>query len=248
MSSKLAWFAFYPAGWSGDGQLSMASFATKGIWMQVLCLAFRAPVVGKLTGTIDQLTRAIGCSRDETVTFIAEARQLGFATITDLDDDRIEIVSRRMQRDEEKRDSDRKGNAARQSRHRHAPNNGAVTPSVTVQSTTGHAGESESEIEIKNAALASPKRRRKSPEVTWPFGDSGTPPDWWTARAKELSLDPTKEWHAWRGAMVAHGTTYANWQQASMNRLDRRAESTVNGAAPKAMSMPTGSEYIARQA
>jgi len=248
MPRRLPWFPFYPADWTGDAQLSMASVATKGVWINVLSIAFYAPEPGKLVGTIDQIARAAGVTRDECVTFIGEARDLGFATINDLDGGRVEIVSRRMQRDaialQKKRDSD----TARQSRHRHGDVTRDVTPAVTGESQGARSVDSESESDSKKE-IPRTRGRKKSAETDWPFGDdSNVAPDWWIQRAKLLGLDGLKEWRAWHGDSIARGFAYVNWKQASLNRLDRRSDpARANGHRNGDGAIPDSREIIRAQ-
>lgn len=105
--NKLFWFQFYPSDWRKDSQLSMASFATRGIWIEMICAMWEAPERGAIQGTSEQLCRLIGCSPAEFSTFLIEAKTLTFATVREMSasqDGIVHIECRRMLRDEKQRE------------------------------------------------------------------------------------------------------------------------------------------------
>ena len=119
-------FQFYVRDWLSDPQLKMASFSTKGIWIDVLCYMWEAPERGIIKGTKEQLSRMIGTNNgDELTCFIDECKQLRFCDIFVTDNGIITLCNRRMHRDEK----DRKNNRIRQQRHRDKQkHNGEITP------------------------------------------------------------------------------------------------------------------------
>jgi hypothetical protein len=117
-------FQFYPGDWLRDTELHMASAATKGIWIDLLCHMWFARERGTLRGTSEQLSQLAGCKLSEMDAFIAEAESLGFADIERDSHGVVTVRSRRMVRDEERRKTD----AIRQQRHRSREDSGSVTP------------------------------------------------------------------------------------------------------------------------
>ena len=123
--TKAPAFQFYIKDWLSDPQLKMASFSTKGIWIDVLCYMWGASDKGILKGTKEQLSRLIGSNGIEFDRFLDEAKILSFCDISVTDNEIITLCNRRMYRDEK----DRKNNSLRQQRFRDKQSsNEGITP------------------------------------------------------------------------------------------------------------------------
>jgi len=123
--AKAPAFQFYVKDWLSDPQLKMASFSTKGIWIDLLCFMWESPDRGKLTGTKEQMTRLLGVNGDEFQKFLDEAHYLVFCDISVTNNEIITLCNRRMYRDEK----ERKNNRLRQQRFRDKQNrNEKITP------------------------------------------------------------------------------------------------------------------------
>jgi len=110
-------FQFYPGDWMKDGRLAFCSAASRGIWMDLICLMFDTGE-GEVSGTISFLTRGIHCTEEELRTAIMEFKQTGVADVNltlGIDDPNaiITVTSRRLKRVEK----ERKQNADRQKRY-----------------------------------------------------------------------------------------------------------------------------------
>jgi len=134
--SKAPAFQFYVKDWLSDPQLRMASFQTKGIWIDCLCLMWESEDKGKLVGTISEFCKMLGATETEFTDFLREGKRLNFVTVTKSNIEgnaEITLENRRMIRDEK----DRKNNALRQARFKsNAKSNGEVTEEVTPPSST----------------------------------------------------------------------------------------------------------------
>lgn len=64
-SRKRPAMLWYGGDWLKDPHLSMCSPATRGIWMDALCLMHENGESGSITGTIEGLSRACRCTPDE---------------------------------------------------------------------------------------------------------------------------------------------------------------------------------------
>jgi len=98
--AKLPSFQFYPGDWLRDPQLRMASPASRGIWIDLLCRAWDAPIRGVIVGTADQLQRLASCGEHDFSAFLEEIEALKFGDLSRESNGLIRIVNRRMVRDE----------------------------------------------------------------------------------------------------------------------------------------------------
>lgn len=53
---------FYPADWRNNTKLQRATFAERGIWLEILCLMHDADEYGILRWTLKEIARVVGCS------------------------------------------------------------------------------------------------------------------------------------------------------------------------------------------
>jgi hypothetical protein len=172
--AKAPAFQFYPGDYRKDPQLRMASWATRGQWMEMLCAMWDAPERGVLRGTVDQLCRLIGCTTGEMGSFLEEAEQLRFADVAFLPADDachgpsqkthagchaiVTVTNRRMVRDEKRRQDD----ARRQARHRRKSD---ITPESQAESQQSHiASSSSSSSSDQKHVVKTKKSETYSPE------------------------------------------------------------------------------------
>jgi hypothetical protein len=101
---KLPGFMFYPGDWQKDPDLKRCSHAAKGVWMDVLCLAFELPERGVLVSngrpwTERELAEAVGGNPDVALRVVQELISKG--VIKRREDGAM--FCRRMVKDEEVR-------------------------------------------------------------------------------------------------------------------------------------------------
>lgn len=111
--AKAPAFQFYVRDWLSDPQLRMASYKTKGIWIDMICFMWEAPDRGIITGTMEDICRMMGLSFEDLEAFITDVKRLDFASVR-FSNTEISIENRRMVRDANRN----KNNALYQARHR----------------------------------------------------------------------------------------------------------------------------------
>lgn len=107
----------YVRDYLSDPKLSLCCPATRGVWMDLLCVMHMNDRCGVITGTRDQLARLGRCSAVEVSTAIDELKHTETADVTERNDI-VTLTCRRM-----KRESDaRKLGRLRVQRHRDSAN------------------------------------------------------------------------------------------------------------------------------
>jgi hypothetical protein len=132
-------FQFYVKDWLTDPALCMASHTVKGIWIDFLCYMWLAPVRGKLTGTVSQLQKLVGASKDDFDDFLNKAQSLNFAHVTLCNKNvpdcntNVTVINRRMYQDYKNNENTR----LRVQRHRKKQDgNAGCNTKVTLSSPT----------------------------------------------------------------------------------------------------------------
>lgn len=102
------WLKFYPTDWRADPALRMCSMAARGLWLEMLCVMHEAEPYGSLRVngkpvTDRQLAGLIGIPSDQTLELLAELQDAG---VFSRDEDGA-VISRRMQRDKAKAETDK---------------------------------------------------------------------------------------------------------------------------------------------
>lgn len=102
--TDLHWFKFYPTDWLGTGTLRRASHATKGFYIDLLCVMFDCESRGRLEArgvawTEDEICRSVNGDPSENLTYLRWLIQSGVLS----KDESGVIYSRRMVKDEAKR-------------------------------------------------------------------------------------------------------------------------------------------------
>jgi hypothetical protein len=143
--AKAPAFQFYIKDWLSDPQLKMASHASKGIWIDLLCYMWESPKRGELTGTVQEFCRLIGSLESEFSNFLDENNRLNFASVTE-SNGKVTVQNRRMIRDEKERNN----NALRQAKFKsNAKSNAEGNEKVTGTSSTSSPSSKKKENIIK---------------------------------------------------------------------------------------------------
>lgn len=109
MAGKLPFMQFFPDAWLSDLALRSVTPAARGVWMDMLCLMWGSPRRGHLCHrsglplTLEQLARTTGCSTAEAASIVEELITCGVCSRSG---DGV-LFSRRMVRDEERRETNR---------------------------------------------------------------------------------------------------------------------------------------------
>ncbi len=111
-SRKRPAMLWYGGDWLKDPHLSMCSPATRGIWMDALCLMHENGESGSITGTIEGLSRACRCTPEELASALNELELSGVCPpiVREKSADRhktVTIKNRRMVRESIERKSAR---------------------------------------------------------------------------------------------------------------------------------------------
>lgn len=101
--SATVWSKFYWSDWLSDAGLRRSSFAAKGLWIDMLCIAAQSDPIGYLTVkkvplSVNDIARMCGGSEPEVGTMIAELERNGVLSR----DRNGTIYCRRMLRDDKK--------------------------------------------------------------------------------------------------------------------------------------------------
>jgi len=128
---KKPWFKFYPQDWRGDAKLRMCSIAARGLWAEMLCVMHEAEPYGHLLiggrpVNARQLASLAGVSLSDCNKLLIE---LDLAGVYSRNEDKI-IFSRRMVRDHNKADEDRKNGKGGGNPKLSSQNKGGVNPPV----------------------------------------------------------------------------------------------------------------------
>ncbi len=240
VNSGFPWFKFWPADYLNDPALAMAPLAAQGLWMRAICHSYRTDEPGKLVGSADQLVRLLGCTHDELANFLKEARALKFADVREHADGRVEIISRRMVRDQKAREEERQAAAERQRRRR-----GAVTQDVTGAVTADVTGarilepEPEAELDSKekreresgpvplSLAPVVSKNGHRKPLTSWLENFQLTPE--MTAYAVARGIDAEAEFEALRDHCAKNDERNADWSARWRIWIKRAVELGKNG-------------------
>jgi hypothetical protein len=109
---KNFWFKMEWERWLNDERLSLCTLETQGLWVRIICIMHRADIA-ELKGTIQQLSRIIGCLPEELTRCLSDLKSTGAADVRFGNGD-VSILSRSRQRELKAK----KNNALYQSRHR----------------------------------------------------------------------------------------------------------------------------------
>lgn len=103
---KFPYIQLFAGDYLSDPKLSLCSAATRGVWMDFLCVMHMNDRCGVITGTREQLARLGRCSVVEVSTAIDELKHTQTADVTERNGI-VTIICRRMKRDADARKSGR---------------------------------------------------------------------------------------------------------------------------------------------
>lgn len=205
---KLPAFLFYPKDWRDDPELQMCSRPARSVWIDMLCLMFFAPVRGVCASgdgipwQLEKIGAAIGGDVGTNVACIQELVSQGVASCNE----RGAIYSRRMVRDEQEREANRKRVAKSRAKAKN-PSNGLCNDYVMgdVMPLSGTAnGNSSSCIDSTNTqslfTIESVRAERAPPEKKKFQPPSSEEVATYCAERKN-SVDP----QVWHGYYEANG-------------------------------------------
>jgi len=155
--AKLPWMQFYPADYLLDTQ--PLSPAARGLWMDLICLLWRADSRGSMTLTQDQWARLLRCDVTLLVTVLDELQQFTICDIVNNGNATVTVRSRRMAKEEKHRKSVR----LRVSRHRSNKVSNAPVPDRNRENQKSES-ESESEVRIRSQNQISEEEREEKKE------------------------------------------------------------------------------------
>lgn len=212
-TDKLPWFKFHPADWLSEHKLFGCNVATRGIWLELICV-MHMECNATVTGTLSELSRLARCEPEEMRDFLTSATNTGFALVTQgnevysvtskrVAEDRKELdVVREQTRERVRRFREKKsGNAVK--RRRNAIGNGSVTPASISISTSN--SQSSSDQENKEEGPLTPENLMEGwNEIVAPAG-----------LPKVVELTPKRKQLA--NARIKEHPTKDYWEQAFSN-------------------------------
>lgn len=154
--AKLPYMQFYPADYQAD--VRRLTMATQGAWMQIICVLWRAPKRGRLTLSLEEWGRELGCPASEFSLYLEELvhHNVGKISRECIENvEQITISSKRIMREKMKQSLALK----RKQKQRDKSMSRTCHASVTYLSHQCHAEESESESESE---LREEKKEEKS--------------------------------------------------------------------------------------
>jgi hypothetical protein len=128
------WFKFYPTDWKADDRLRMCSAASRGLWVEMLCICHQSKpyghlLVNGLPPTDTQLAVLSGIPTEQVSSLLAELETAGVFSRTL----KGVIYSRRMTRDEKKskinQENGKNGGASKHKNNKDNPKVGKRNPS-----------------------------------------------------------------------------------------------------------------------
>lgn len=104
---KYPWIKFFHGDWRNDPRVGMCSPATRGIWLELVCIMHEMDRTGEISGSYDQLARLCRCNVDEIKCAINELQLTKTADVTECNGN-VTVINRRMKRECNERVSSRK--------------------------------------------------------------------------------------------------------------------------------------------
>jgi hypothetical protein len=190
-------FQFYVKDWLSDPQLRMASFSTKGIWIDMLCFMWESETRGELFGTRCQIKKLVGVEEPDLELFLLEAKALGFCYIITDSNKNITLRNRRMYRDEKAKNNNRERQARYQAKLR---SNEDITPP--------------SSSSIASSSPKEEKRKRSFTSADVTFND------YFRSYAVKKGFDNGRSeelFERFKDYALANNKTYLDWDAAWRN-------------------------------
>lgn len=183
------WGKWYWADWRSDPGLRMCGFAARGIWMDLLSLMAEAEPFGHLLvngkpPTSQQLATMLGGTARQVEALLAELDAAGVPSRTA----EGVLFSRRMVRDREKDNLDRKNGRCGGNPRLRRKDNGGVNPPDKAQKPEARSQKPENQ-EVEATQAPPPQPRRRGTRL----------PDDWEPGPDDLAF---AERHGWEGAAL----------------------------------------------
>lgn len=158
MPRDMPYMQFFVGDWLNDPCLRLCSPATRGIWIDLLCM-MHLRMECKITASVEALARACGCSPTEMASALRELGDTKTAECNVLKrsgNEAVTVMSRRLERDQKTR----LASAERVKRHREREKregcNTDVTPTRACARSRESQSQSQSQKEIHGANTHSP--------------------------------------------------------------------------------------------
>jgi len=207
------WFKFCPSDWRGDPKLQSCSLAARGLWIEMLAVMHEADPRGHLLinakqVSVEQLSRLIGTPVEQVSELLSELSDAG---VFDRRKNGV-IVSRRMERDEEKARKNRENGelGGNPSLLKQREKSKSVNHKVKAQIP-----DTRDQIEEREAK-ASPKKRRTTLPEEWVLPDDWIDPA--EAYANTKGYIGCFNWREEGGRFHAHhrsrGSPMLDWSAA----------------------------------
>lgn len=103
---KLPAFQFYPGDWLKDPAITLCSSASRGVWIDLLCVMHESGRSGELRGTTDQLARLARTSTADLIQALTDFQTTGAADVTERNGI-FTVTSRRLKREAKEREMTR---------------------------------------------------------------------------------------------------------------------------------------------
>jgi len=253
-----AWMKFYPSDWRGDEGLALCSYAARGLWVEMMCLAHKEGGYILLNGcqpSVKELARGTRGTPAEVTRLIAELARNKVLSITP----EGTMFSRRIVRDAKRRETN-------QANGRHGGHPAitpkSVKPSVNrndaerlTESVNTQKLEARSQNPENQIKSVSPEPLRVSVPAVLTFGTVGKAPEWglsqpqiaeWSALYPGLDvLTECRKAAAWIGANPHRRKTSSGMLKFLVGWLNRSSDSARPSAPmrqPFHIAGPTRSE------
>lgn len=165
--AKQPYIPFYVGDYLKDTR--MLPISVRGFWVDVILFMWDNPIRGEIIGTLEEVSRMVGCTEDEARFALNLLKQKGTAEIILLDSGEWHIVSRRMKRDAEI--SKKRSKAGKNGvKAKFAQANAEAKPQAKVKQNTEYDNEVDNDIEI-NIKEAFDEIYLEQESMKWPHLD-----------------------------------------------------------------------------
>lgn len=103
---KYPWMQFYSGDWLKEPKLTVCTPATRGVWMDLLCVMHESGRVSELRGTVEILSRLARCSPADLSCALTELQTTGAADVSERNGV-VTVSCRRLKREVKAREQTR---------------------------------------------------------------------------------------------------------------------------------------------